>query len=287
MQSIIKAQGVTKLFNGFAALNNVSVDIPAGRIVGLIGPNGAGKTTLLRCLMGLATYDGELSVMGENPLQNRQKLLEQVAYIADTAVLPSWIRVIQLLEYAEGVHPNFNRQRAEHFLANTDVKLNSKINSLSKGMTTQVHLAIAISIDAKLLVLDEPTLGLDILYRKRFYEQLLNDFFDEQRSILITTHQVEEIEALLTDLIFIQNGKLILSMPMEKIAERFHQIDFNKDQLSETHGLRPIYRSPILGGERLIFENVDYQELTAYGDVATPSVADLFVAKMSKPGAIA
>jgi len=281
MSSIIKAQGVTKLFGGFAALNNISLDIPAGRIVGLIGPNGAGKTTFLRCLMGLATHQGSLSVMGLNPLKERRNLLTQVAYIADTAVLPRWIRVSQLLEYSEGVHPKFNRQRAENFLAKTDVKLNSKIGTLSKGMATQVHLAIAISIDAKLLVLDEPTLGLDILYRKKFYEQLLNDFFDEQRSILITTHQVEEVEALLSDLLFIQRGKLLLNMSMDEVSERFYQVDLSKDALDTASDLNPIYRSPILGGERLIFEDTSAEILSGFGKVSTPSVADLFVAKMA------
>lgn len=281
MSSIIKAQGVTKLFGGFAALNNVSLDIPAGRIVGLIGPNGAGKTTFLRCLMGLATHHGSLSVMGLNPLKERRNLLTQVAYIADTAVLPRWIRVSQLLEYSEGVHPKFNRQRAENFLDKTDVKLNSKIGTLSKGMATQVHLAIAISIDAKLLVLDEPTLGLDILYRKKFYEQLLNDFFDEQRSILITTHQVEEVEALLSDLLFIQRGKLLLNMSMDEVSERFYQVDLSKDALDAASDLNPIYRSPILGGERLIFEDTSAETLSGFGKVSTPSVADLFVAKMA------
>ena len=281
MESIIKAEGVTKLFDSFAALNNINLDIPAGRIVGLIGPNGAGKTTFLRCLMGLSTHLGKLSVMGMNPLENRKKVLEHVAYIADTAVLPRWIRVNQLLEYAEGVHTNFNRKRAEGFLTKTDIKLNSKIRTLSKGMITQVHLAIAISIEARLLVLDEPTLGLDILYRKRFYEQLLNDFFDEQRTIVITTHQVEEVEALLSDLLFIQKGKLILNMSMDEIGQRFHQLDINKNQIDVALALKPIHRSPILGGERLIFENTPQQKLQEIGAVSTPSVADLFVAKMA------
>ena len=251
------------------------------RVIIIAGPNGAGKTTFLRCLMGLATHQGSLSVMGLNPLKERKNLLKQVAYIADTAVLPRWIRVSQLLEYAEGVHPKFNRQRAESFLAKTDVKLNSKIGTLSKGMATQVHLAIAISIDAKLLVLDEPTLGLDILYRKQFYEQLLNDFFDERRSILITTHQVEEVEALLSDLLFIQRGKLLLNMSMEEVGERFYQVDLNKDALDAASDLKPIYRSPILGGERLIFEDTRAEILSDFGKVSTPSVADLFVAKMA------
>ena len=281
MESIIHAKGITKLFGGFAALNNFSIDIPAGRIVGLIGPNGAGKSTFLKCVMGITSHHGDLSVMGMNPTTDRRQLLQRVAYIADTAVLPRWIRVIQLLEYAEGVHPNFNRARAEHFLEQTEVNLNSKIGTLSKGMTTQVHLAIAISIDAKLLVLDEPTLGLDILYRKRFYEQLLNDFFDEQRTILITTHQVEEIESLLSDVIFIKQGKLLLESSMDQIAKRFHQVEVSGNHLEKAEQLAPIYRSPTLGGERLIFETDDASELAALGQVSTPSVADLFVAKMA------
>lgn len=281
MNTIIKAKGVTKLYGSFAALNNVCLDIPAGRIVGLIGPNGAGKSTLLRCLTGMTSHLGDLSVMNMTPSQDRRKLMQQVTYIADTAVLPRWIRVIHLLDYAEGVQPNFNRKRAERFLKKTEIELNSKISTLSKGMTTQVHLAIAISIDAKLLVLDEPTLGLDILYRKQFYEQLLNDFFDEQRTILITTHQVEEVEALLSDVIFIKRGKIILNMAMEELADNFYQIEISKDQLGHASNLNPIYRTSTLGGERLIIEQSSPADLADYGTLSTPSIADLFVAKMS------
>jgi len=281
MNTIIKAQGVTKLYGGFAALNNINLDIPAGRIVGLIGPNGAGKSTLLKCMMGMTNHHGELSIMNMKPAEDRRKLMQEVAYIADTAVLPRWIRVVQLLEYAEGVHPNFDRKRAESFLAKTEIKLNSKVSTLSKGMTTQVHLAIAISIDAKLLVLDEPTLGLDILYRKRFYEQLLNDFFDEQRTILITTHQVEEIEALLSDVVFIQKGKIVLDMSMDELSERFYQVEVSNDQIPEASKLNPIYRTKTLGGERIIFEGNIAGELENIGTVTTPSIADLFVAKMA------
>ncbi|MCH2190879.1 MAG: ABC transporter ATP-binding protein [Gammaproteobacteria bacterium] len=281
MNTIIKAKGVTKLYGGFAALNNVDLDIPAGRIVGLIGPNGAGKSTLLRCMMGMTNHHGELSVMSMKPAESRRQLMQKVAYIADTAVLPKWIRVAQLLEYAEGVHPNFDRKRAESFLAKTQIKLKSKVSTLSKGMTTQVHLAIAISIDAKLLVLDEPTLGLDILYRKQFYEQLLNDFFDEQRTIIITTHQVEEVEALLSDVVFIQQGKIVLDMSMEELSERFYQVEVSNDRISEASKLNPIYRTKTLGGERIIIEGSHNSDLPSIGTVTTPSIADLFMAKMA------
>ena len=280
MNSIVRAKGLTKQYGTFNALDGVSLDIGAGRIVGLIGPNGAGKTTALRCLLGLSTYTGELSVLGKNPKQQRMALLHDVAYIADTAVLPAWIKVEQLLEYMQGTHPKFSRSRAESFLHQTDIRFGQKVSQLSKGMITQLHLALAISIDARLLVLDEPTLGLDILYRKRFYEQLSNDYFDEARTILITTHQVEEIEQLLTDLIFIKQGRIVLDMEMEDVASTFIEIEVQNESLEQARALRPISERSVLGGKVMMFENARIDDLARLGRVRSPSIADLFMAKM-------
>jgi ABC-2 type transport system ATP-binding protein len=281
MKSIISAQGLTKNYNGKFALNNFSFELGAGRIMGLIGPNGAGKTTALRCLMGMATYEGKLNVLGKDPRHDRGAILNDVAYIADTAILPDWITVAQLLEYTAGVHPNFDSTRANSFLQHTEILQESKIKTLSKGMVTQVHLALAISIDAKLLVLDEPTIGLDIIYRKRFYEQLLNDYFDENRTILITTHQVEEVEHLLTDLLFIKNGKALLNMEMDKVSEHFVELEVSEQNLEQARLLNPINERSSLGSNTLIFEGVAAAKLAELGNINTPSVADLFVAKMS------
>lgn len=285
MSSIIHANGLTKSYGKFDALKNVSFDIGAGQIVGLIGPNGAGKTTALRCLLGLSTYKGQLSVLGKDPQTQRTQLLNEVAFIADTAVLPKWITTAQILEYMQGVHPNFDRAKAEGFLSATEVGLNQKVSQMSKGMITQLHLAVAISIDAKLLVLDEPTLGLDILYRKRFYHQLLEDFFDERRTIVITTHQVEEIEHLLTHLMFIKKGEVVLNDAMESLANRFVQIDVSSDQLQAARALQPISEQAQLGGSRLLFEGKSAEQLAEFGQVANASVADLYVAIMGDGGA--
>ena len=281
MTAIVSATGLTKRFGDFRALDNVSLRVGRGRIVGLIGPNGAGKTTTLRCLLGLSTYEGHLSVLGRNPRLDRMQLLQEVAYIADTAVLPRWIKVGQLLEYMQGTHPKFSRERAQSFLNETDIRHNHKVKELSKGMITQLHLALAISIDARLLVLDEPTLGLDILYRKRFYEQLLNDYFDEERTILITTHQVEEIEQILTDLVFIRQGHIILDLEMEALANTFQELEVRGDQVEQARALGPISERPTMGGAVMVFENRSPEQLAPLGKVRAPSVADLFVAKMS------
>lgn len=281
MKTIINAQGLTKNYDGKLALNNFSFELGAGRIMGLIGPNGAGKTTALRCLMGMATYDGKLNVLGKDPSRDRGALLNEVAYVADTAILPSWITVAQLLEYTAGVHPNFDLARANSFLQQTEISRHSKIKTLSKGMVTQVHLALAISIDAKLLVLDEPTIGLDIIYRKRFYEQLLNDYFDESRTILITTHQVEEVEHLLTDLLFIKNGKATLNMEMDTVSQHFVELEVGEQNLEHARALKPIYEGSSLGVNTLVFEDVPALKLAELGNIKTPSVADLYVAKMS------
>lgn len=281
MQDVINAKGLSKSYGNFQALNNVTLSVGQGQIVGLIGPNGAGKTTLLRCLLGFSRYAGTLRVLGKEPQKERMQLLRDVAYIADTAVLPKWITTAQILEYMQGVHPRFDRAKAEGFISATDIGMEQKVGQMSKGMVTQLHLAAAISIDAKLLVLDEPTLGLDILYRKRFYQQLLEDFFDEQRTILVTTHQVEEIEHLLTDLVFIQKGQIVLDTDMESLASTYHQVDISPENLAAARALNPVNEQARLGGARLIFENRTPDQLAPLGQVTTPSVADLFVAKMS------
>jgi ABC-2 type transport system ATP-binding protein len=251
-----------------------------GRILGLIGPNGAGKTTLLKAILGLAPAQGELAVLGMNPRRERTKLLEQVSFIADTAILPRWLKVSEALTYLQGVHPRFRRERAEIFLRRTEIRTDSLVRQLSKGMLTQLHLALVMAIDSQLLVLDEPTLGLDILYRKQFYSALLEDYFDENKTILITTHQVEEIENLLTDVVFIKNGKFNLNMPMEELHERFTEVRVTNERTVPADALQPIHTRPVLGGKAMIFEDVDRNVLHNLGDVKVPSLADLFVAKM-------
>ena len=281
MDSIINAKGLSKRYGDFKALDNVTLNVETGRIVGLIGPNGAGKTTALRCLLGLSTFEGQLNVLGKDPRKDRIGLLQDIAYIADTAVLPDWIKVEQLLEYMEGVHPKFSRAKAQSFLDETDIKLKQKVKALSKGMITQLHLALSISIDAKLLVLDEPTLGLDILYRKRFYEQLLNDYFDENRTIVIPTHQVEEVEQLLTDLIFIKQGRVVLDMAMDAMAETFVEVEVHGEYIEQARVLKPISERTIIGGTVMMFENIRADQVASLGKVRIPSVVDLFIAKMA------
>lgn len=280
MNNIIHAQGLHKIYGKKIALDNVNLDIPAGRIVGLIGPNGAGKTTLLKGILGLATVNGDLRVLGLNPFTERVKLLEDVSFIADTAILPRWIKVNEALDYIEGVHPKFSREKAMSFLAKTNITLNNKVKDLSKGMVTQLHLVLIMAIDSKLLVLDEPTLGLDIIYRKQFYETLLNDYYDAQKTIVITTHQVEEIEGILTDLIFINNGKILLETPMEQLPNIFFELHVDASNKDAALALKPIHSRTILGGFSMVFENADVTQLESLGKVMTPSVADLFVAKM-------
>lgn len=281
MTSIVSAKGLSKSYGQFKAHDNASFEIETGKIVGLIGPNGAGKTTALRCLLGLATFDGDLKVLGKNPHKQRIELMKEVAYIADTAVLPKWITVTQLLDYLDVIHPNFSREKAESFLSQTDIRATSRVQELSKGMVTQLHLATTISIDAKLMVLDEPTLGLDIVYRKRFYEQLLNDYFDEERTVLITTHQVEEIEPLLTDLMFIKQGRIILDTDMESVAQRYTEVEVKADLVDKALAFNPISQTRMLGGMVMVFENTPRDTLKELGPCRNTSVADLFVAKMS------
>lgn len=279
MNTLIKASKVKKYFGDHAALNGIDLDIKAGSVVGLIGPNGAGKTTLLRSLLGLYSCQGELKVLGFNPYKERSKLLAEACTITDTAVLPTWMSVHQLLDYVAGVHPKFNRNRATAFLGHTEIGLKKQVKQLSKGMVVQLHLALVMSIDARLLILDEPTLGLDILFRKQFFEQLLNDYYDDQRTIMISTHQVEEVENLLTNVVFIKSGKIVLNQTMNGIAERYVELRANGENAMAASTLPWIGQSTILGGKAYIFgENVPRQQLSTLGELTTPSLADLFVA---------
>lgn len=283
MDSVIRARGLRKAYGKTQALGGVDLDVAPGQILGLIGPNGAGKTTLLKGILGLAQIEGDLSVLGMNPHRQRSQMLERVSFIADTAILPRWLKVQNALRYMEHVHLHFNRARAEAFLERTDIRRDSQVRELSKGMITQLHLALIMAIDSKLLVLDEPTLGLDILYRKQFYRTLLDDYFDEQKTILITTHQVEEIENLLTHVVFIKNGKLCLQAEMNDLEHRYTELHVGQEQVLSAQALNPIHTRPILGGKAMIFEGVARTQLAALGETRTPALADLFVAKMETP----
>ncbi len=280
MASLVSAQGVSKRFGSIHAVDNVSFEIEKGKILGLIGPNGAGKTTLLKALLGLTDCEGRLSVLGLDPFKQRKELMQNICFIADVAVLPRWIRVTQLLDYVEAIHPNFSRRRAEELLTHTKVRANAKVRELSKGMVTQLHLSIIMSIDAKLLVLDEPTLGLDIIFRKEFYANLLNDYFDEERTILVTTHQIEEVENLLTDIMFIDDGKILLSSPMEALADTYIEVLTAGDNASKARGLGPIAENEMFGKSIMLFEGVSREHLEGLGEIRTPAIADLFVAKI-------
>ncbi len=280
MTSLVSARGVSKHFGAVRAVDDVSFEIEQGRILGLIGPNGAGKTTLLKAVLGLTDCDGELSVLGLDPFRQRKELLNNICFIADVAVLPRWMKVSQLLEFVESVHPNFSRQRANAFLNQTKVRSGAKVRELSKGMVTQLHLSIIMSIDARLLILDEPTLGLDIIFRKEFYSNLLNDYFDEGRTILITTHQVEEIENLMTDIMFINDGKILLDSPMDTLADTYTELMASGENAQKARGLGPIAEHEMFGKSILLFEGVDRENLAGLGELRTPSVADLFVAKV-------
>ena len=280
MTTIIEARGLTKSFGSTRALDGLSFSVQAGRIVGLIGPNGAGKTTALKSILGLTAFEGELQVLGRNPYADRDALMRDVCFIADVAVLPKWLRVSQALAFVETVHPRFERSRAEEFLKKTDIKMRSRVRELSKGMVTQLHLALILAIDARLLVLDEPTLGLDLLFRRQFYDTLLNDYFDKERTILLTTHQVEEIENLLTDVIFINHGRVALDSPVEALATRYAQVNVSPDQTARAREMKPFYEREIFGRVAMFFEGRNPDELDPLGEVRTPSIADLFVAKM-------
>jgi ABC-2 type transport system ATP-binding protein len=276
----IEARGLRKAFKTTIALDGVNLRVEEGRILGLIGPNGAGKTTALNAILGLTPYQGELRVLGRDPWAERDQLMRDVCFIADVAVLPRWIRVSQALDYVAGVHPRFDRAKAEDFLAKTTIQHNSKVRELSKGMVTQLHLAIVMAIDARLLVLDEPTLGLDILFRKQFYDSLLNDYFDGQRTIVVATHQVDEIEHVLTDLMFIDRGRIVFDRSMEEVESRYVEVMVRPDQLAAARALKPMHERQGIGGGVLLFDGADRQRLAAFGDVRTPSISNLFVAVM-------
>jgi ABC-2 type transport system ATP-binding protein len=279
----IEAKGLRKSFGATAALDGVNLKVEEGRILGLIGPNGAGKSTLLNAALGLIPYEGELKVLGQDPWTSRDTLMRDVCFIADVAVLPRWMRVRQALDYVQGVHPRFDRARAEAFLAKTQIKKTSKVRELSKGMVTQLHLALVMAIDAKLLVLDEPTLGLDLLYRKQFYDTLLNDYFDHSRTIIVTTHQVEEIQQILTDMTFINHGRIVLDCSMDEFETRYVELTVKPDNLAAARALGPINERQVLGRSILLFDRVDREKLNPLGEVSTPSIADLFVAVMTAP----
>jgi ABC-2 type transport system ATP-binding protein len=281
----IEARGLRKVFGTTVALNGIDMRVEEGRILGLIGPNGAGKTTALDAILGLTPYQGQLKTLGRNPWNERDQLMRDVCFIADVAVLPRWARVSQLLDYVAGVHPRFDRAKAEGFLAKTTINRSSKVRELSKGMVTQLHLAVVMAIDARLLVLDEPTLGLDILYRKQFYDSLLNDYFDHNRTIVVATHQVEEIEHVLTDVMFIDRGRIVFECSMDDLESRYAEVKVRPEQVAAARALRPMYECQAIGGSILLFDGADRQQLAALGEVRTPGIADLFVAVIgNQPG---
>ncbi|MFI4885015.1 MAG: ABC transporter ATP-binding protein [Steroidobacterales bacterium] len=276
--SVIEARGLRKRFGSTLALDGLDLNIEAGRILGLIGPNGAGKSTALNAMLGLVPYEGELRVLGRDPWASRDDLMRDVSFIADVAVLPRWLRVSQALDYMAGVHPRFDRAKAERLLARTDIRRGSRVRELSKGMVTQLHLALVMAIDARLLVLDEPTLGLDILYRKQFYDSLLTDYFDHSRTIVVTTHQVEEIQNVLTDFMFIHRGRIVLACSMDEFEARYAEVTVHPERLAAARELRPMHERQVFGRSTLLFDRADRRQLEQLGDVRTPGIADLFVA---------
>jgi ABC-2 type transport system ATP-binding protein len=280
--SVIEAHGLRKVYGTTMALDGLDLRVEEGRIVGLIGPNGAGKTTALNAILGLIPYEGDLNVLGRDPWNERDQLMRDVSFIADVAVLPRWIRVSQTLDYLAGVHPRFNRAKAESFLVKTNVRPTSKVRELSKGMVTQLHLALVMAIDARLLVLDEPTLGLDILFRKQFYDALLNDYFDGSRTILVTTHQVDEIQDVLTDVMFMDRGRIAFSSTMEAFDTQYLEVRVNPEQAAAARALKPMHERQVFGRTILLFDGVERQQLAALGEVSRPSIADLFVAVLGK-----
>jgi len=282
--SVIEANGLRKRFGATIALDGIDLKVEQGRILGLIGPNGAGKSTAINAILGLTPYQGQLRVLGCDPWATRDRLMREVAFIADVAVLPRWLRVSQAIEYVAGVHPRFDRVKAEGFLAKTTIQRNSRVRELSKGMVTQLHLALVMAIDARLLVLDEPTLGLDILYRKQFYDALLNDYFDHSRTIVVTTHQVEEIQNVLTDFMFIHHGRVVLTCSMEEFEARYAEVTVHPERLAAARELKPIHERQVFGRSTLLFERADRGRLQQLGDVRTPGIADVFVAVIGGPG---
>ena len=280
MSIVIQARNLRKRYGAFEALKGCDFQIHAGRIVGLIGPNGAGKTTALKALLGLTTFEGELSVLGLDPHSQRHDLMHQVCFIADVAVLPRWIRVREAIDFVEGVHPKFSREKCQQFLARTKIGPNMKVRQLSKGMVAQLHLALVMAIDARVLVLDEPTLGLDILYRKEFYQTLLNDYFDQEKTILITTHQVEEIEHILTDVLFIKDGRISLAATMDEVGERFTEVMVAADQRERALALKPLTERQVFGKSIFLFDGIPGEQAQSLGETRKPGIADIFVATM-------
>ncbi|MBE3028521.1 ABC transporter ATP-binding protein [Janthinobacterium sp. GW458P] len=278
--SVISARGLRKQYGKQVAIDGISFDIAPGRIVGLIGPNGSGKTTTLKAILGLTGFEGELAVLGRDPRVQRDALMDDVCFIADVAILPGWLRVADAIDFVAGVHPRFDRSKAERYLAHTKLAPNMKVKAMSKGMVVQLHLALVMAIDAKLLVLDEPTLGLDILYRKQFYQNLLEDYFDENKTIVITTHQIEEVEHILSDLMFIRDGKIVLASSMEKVGERYIEVMVGAQHVNPARALQPISERSVFGKSVMLFDGVARTQLAALGEVRTPSLADLFVATM-------
>jgi ABC-2 type transport system ATP-binding protein len=274
----IEARGLRKAFGTTIALDGVNLRVEEGRILGLIGPNGAGKTTALNAILGLIPYEGELKVLGRDPWAERDRLMRDVSFIADVAVLPRWMRVSQALDYVAGVHPRFDRAKAEGFLAKTTIGHNRKVRELSKGMVTQLHLALIMGIDASLLVLDEPTLGLDILFRKQFYDSLLNDYFDRSRTVVVATHQVDEVQDVLTDVMFINRGRIVFGCTMEEFEARYLEATVNPENAAAARALKPMHERQVLGRSLLLFDRADRQQLAKLGEVRTPSIADVFVA---------
>ena len=279
--AVVSAHGLRKAYKNKLALNDTSFQIEAGKIIGLIGPNGAGKTTALKAILGLIPFEGQLKVLGLDPRKDRDELMKDVCFIADVAVLPRWMKVKEAIDFVEGVHPRFDRAKCERFIANTQLKPNLRVREMSKGMIVQLHLALVMAIDARLLVLDEPTLGLDILYRKQFYQRLLEDYFDEQKTIIVTTHQVEEIEHILTDVMFIRDGRIVLTSQMEEVAERYTEVLVSGEAVDQARALKPIdERALPFGKTVLLFDGVPKGHLAALGETRTPGLADLFVAIM-------
>jgi ABC-2 type transport system ATP-binding protein len=285
MSAVISARGLTKRYGKQVAIDGIDFDIPAGRIVGLIGPNGSGKTTTLKAALGLVPFDGQLTVMGLDPRTQRDALMQDVCFIADVAILPRWLRVADAIDFVAGVHPRFDRSRAERYIANTRLRPSMKVKEMSKGMIVQLHLALVMAIDARLLVLDEPTLGLDIIYRKQFYQNLLEDYFDENKTIIITTHQVEEVEHILTDLLFIRDGRIVLAASMDEVGERYVEVMVAADKVNAANALQPLDQRTVFGKNVMLFDSaraggVSRAQLSALGETRNPSVADLFVATM-------
>ena len=279
--NVISARGLRKTYRNKPALDNTNFEVEAGKIIGLIGPNGAGKTTALKAILGLIPFEGELKVLGLDPRKQRDELMREVCFIADVAVLPRWMRVKEAIDFVDGIHPRFDRAKCERFIANTKLNPNLRVREMSKGMIVQLHLALVMAIDAKLLVLDEPTLGLDILYRKQFYQRLLEDYFDEQKTIIITTHQVEEIENILTDVMFIRDGKIVLTAAMDEVADRYTEVLASAEHIDTARALKPIdERALPFGKTVMLFDGVPREQLAALGETRNPGLADLFVAIM-------